>query len=57
MGIGKVEAPRISIQWTHKDGEVVSLTQQPPLPPEDTSGTLFCMWLSRPQGYTESKHT
>ena len=33
-------------------GKFVSLTHQPPLPPGNTPGTLFCQRLSRPQGHS-----
>jgi len=32
-------------------GKVVSLTHRPPLPPGNTTDTLFCWRLSRPQGH------
>jgi hypothetical protein len=33
-------------------GKVVSLMHRPPLPPENTPGTHFCLRLSRPQGHS-----
>jgi hypothetical protein len=33
-------------------GKVVSLTNRPPLPPGNASGTQFCWRLSRPQGHS-----
>jgi hypothetical protein len=42
LGLQEVEAPRISRQTVHEGGTIVSCTQLPPLPPEDTPGTHFC---------------
>ena len=36
----------------HGDGEVVSLTHRPRLPPGNIPGTHFCQRLSRPQGHS-----
>jgi hypothetical protein len=50
--------PEVSRSWgsqiswysAHEGGKVVSPTQRPPLPPENTPGIHFCYRLSRPQG-------
>jgi hypothetical protein len=41
-GLQEVGAPRISRQWIHEDGKVVSSMQWLHLPPGDIRGTHFC---------------
>jgi len=39
LGLQEVKAPMNSGQWAYVGGKVVSLTHQPPLPPEDILDT------------------
>ena len=51
----EVEASRISRQWTHESGKVVSHKYRPPLPPGKISVTHFCYRLSRPQCHSATR--
>jgi hypothetical protein len=44
------EGPSIYKQSAHGGGNVFSPGHRPPLPPEDNSGSHFCLRLSRSQG-------
>ena len=42
LGLQVIEFPRICRQSAYDSDKVVSPTNQPPLPQEDTPGTRFC---------------
>ena len=55
-GFQEVEAPRISRQSAH-EGDKVSPTHRPPLPPGNILGTHLCFRMSRPQGHSAAGRT
>ena len=52
LGLQEVEAPRISRQFEHKDGQVVSLSAGRPYPAGNIPCNYFCQTLSRTQWHT-----